>query len=188
MTYDVMAALRSTGAILEGHFELSSGKHSPTYFQCARLLSAPPHAHEIGRAVAAMFVDRPIDVVIAPAIGGIVLSYVVADALGVPSLFAERQEAGFALRRGFELLEGQRVLVVEDVVTTGGSALAVVELVRRLRAEPVAIGAIVQRRKQAGLGVEFRALALLEAQLAEPGDCPQCAAGSRATKPGSRPG
>jgi orotate phosphoribosyltransferase len=178
--------LALTGALKEGHFLLSSGLHSPRYVQCARLLMHPEQAEWAGRELA-RHIDCPVDVVVGPALGGVIMAHELARALGVRALFAERVEDCFALRRGFELEPGERVIVVEDVVTTGGSAAEVARLVHGLGAEVVRVATLVDRSKgQARLPAPLVALARLEFPTYEPGECPLCAGGSVAEKPGSR--
>lgn len=189
--YDLRAALERTGALLEGHFLLSSGRHAGAYVQCARLLAVPAEAEAAGAALADLFrAERPAAVV-GPALGGVVLSYVVARALGprVPALFAERVGGSFALRRGFDVRAGERVLVVEDVVTTGGSAGEVVALLRGLGAAPVGVGALVHRGDEASgiAGVPFRAVGRIPIPSYEAAACPLCGEGRPVVKPGSRP-
>ena len=183
---EIERRLALTGALKEGHFLLSSGLHSSRYVQCARLLMHPEHAEWAGRELARR-IEEPVDVVIGPAMGGIVMAHELARALGVRALFAERVEDSFALRRGFELEPGERVVVVEDVVTTGGSAAEVARLVKGLGGEVVRIASIVDRSQgQARLPAPLVALASLTFPTHEPDDCPLCAGGSVAEKPGSR--
>lgn len=188
MTWKIEDAMTRTEAILRGHFKLTSGNHSEVYFQCARLLAIPEEAEHAGAALAEKFRGEGIESVIAPAIGGITFSFVVAQALRVPSYFAEREADGFALRRGFRLRDGERVLVVEDVLTTGGSAMQVADLVARLGAGVAGIGSLVNRGGfQAPGGIPTRALWDLRAPLFTPEACPLCAKGLPVVKPGSRP-
>jgi orotate phosphoribosyltransferase len=188
MSWDVSQALASTGAHLEGHFLLSSGLHSGTYFQCAKLLAEPKHAKEVGEAIAELFGDHKVDCVVAPAIGGIVLSHVVAAALGVPSYFAERHHSQeFILRRGFHIEPGSSVLVVEDAITTGNSAQQVINLLEDMGAEVCGVGVIVQRRQKVGLA-NLKALVTIDTPAYTPPNCPLCRAGSTPDKLGSRPG
>lgn len=183
---EIASALTRTSAILRGHFVLSSGKHSSVYFQCARFLARPEEADRAGAALGALFEN--VDCVIAPAIGGIVLSYVVARAMNVPSYFAERADDGsFALRRGFQLRAGENVLVVEDVLTTGGSALKVARLVENLGAKVAGIGALVNRGNVVLGGYTVKALMNLDAPLYDPATCPLCKEGTPVEKPGSNP-
>ncbi len=187
-TFDPEAAMSRTRAILRGHFKLASGNHSSVYFQCARLLAVPAEADAAGAALAGLWSDDRVESVLAPALGGVVLAYIVARALGVPGYFAERnEERGFALRRGFQLARGERVLVVEDVLTTGGSAARVVDLVTALGATPVGIGAIVNRGGYRHESLPVRATWNLDAPIYEPASCPLCASGVAVEKPGSTP-
>ena len=180
--------LRETGALLEGHFRLSSGRHSDRYCQCAKVLEHPAHAEELGQGLAALFRSEGIDVVVAPALGGVIIGHEVARALGVRSIFAERLDGRMALRRGFTLETGARVLVIEDVVTTGGSVREVAELVRREGAEVVGFGFILDRSGGTlDLGAPARALAEMPLESYEPERCPLCERGVEVTKPGSRP-
>lgn len=190
-TYDLEAALRRTGAVLDGHFALSSGLHAARYFQCARLLAMPAEAEAAGAALAARFADDGVQAVVGPALGGVVLSFVVARAAGVRSLFVERGADGaFALRRGFEILPSERVLVVEDVITTGGSAAETLRLVRAMNARVVGVGALVDRAAEAVREIEgapMRALARIPTPSLDSAACPLCKSGIPVSKPGSRP-
>ena len=193
---DVLKMLRETGAVLEGHFKLSSGRHSDFYIQCALALQHPEVGEALGRSLAALYAtgvksggaDSPVDVVIGPALGGILVSYEVARALGVRSLFAERQGTELTLRRGFAMKRGERVLVVEDVITTGGSVREVISLVRDAEAVVVGVGCIVDRSGGRGrFDVPVFSLVSVEARDYDPVSCPLCAMGIPLTKPGSRP-
>lgn len=190
----VEAMLRQTGALLEGHFLLSSGLHSDRYCQCARLLEYPEMAGRCARLMG----DRlggavaGVDVVLAPALGGVVWGYELARTIGKRSIFAERDDAGtFALRRGFALHGGQRVLIAEDVVTTGKSVGELSPLIERAGATLVGYASIVDRSgggfKPPG-GLPFWALTALKFQTWAQESCPLCASGSKPVKPGSRPG
>ena len=174
-----------------GHFRLSSGKHSDTYLQCALALSHPDTALRLGSAMADRFEQQHIDVVVSPALGGVLAGFAVAAALHRPFVFTERTaDRSMTLRRGQELREGQRVLVVEDVITTGGSAMEVVALCEQAGAEVVGIAALVDR--SGGLDESQRpriaptALLTVSAQAWEPDACPACAAGESFDSPGSR--
>jgi orotate phosphoribosyltransferase len=195
----VLELLRESEAMLEGHFELSSGNHSDRYFQCARVLQHPARARELaaGLAEALTALSGPVEVVVGPALGAVVWSFAVAEELGVRSLFTERKDGGMTLRRGFSLEPGERVLVVEDALTTGGSAREAIEAVRAAGGEVVAVGSIVNRSggnpfdgegPGRAEGLPLFALCDVKAELWVPADCPKCKAGDRATKPGSRPG
>ena len=178
---------KQTGALLEGHFQLTSGLHSPRYLQCALVLQHPQHAEEIGRDLAEPFRNEQIEAVVAPAIGGIIVAHEAARALGVRALFTERENGTMTMRRGFKLREGERVLVVEDVVTTGGSTRETMEAVRNAGGVVVGAGSVVDRSGGAvDIGVRRVALLTLEVPAFEPGDCPLCREGTAAVKPGSR--
>lgn len=183
--------LESVGAIRHGHFQLSSGLHSATYVQCALVLQFPHHAERLGAALAAALGDVGAEVVVSPALGGVILGHEVARALGCRALFVERESTGaLALRRGFALRTGERVVVVEDVWTTGGSTRETMRVVETAGARVVAAGALVDRGE--GFVTELRSLlpvrALLELSIPSyrPDQCPLCRAGTPVEKPGSR--
>ena len=181
--------LRMSGALMDGHFRLSSGRHSGEYCQCARVLEDPARAEELGRALADLFSDARVDVVVSPALGGVVIGHEVARALGVRALFTERKEGTMILRRGFALEAGERVLIVEDVVTTGGSVREVAEVVRAAGADVKGFGFLVDRSSgNVDLGAPMKALVRRDMPSYEPESCPLCEAGRPVTKPGSRPG
>jgi orotate phosphoribosyltransferase len=193
-TTDIKAAgeteerLKRVGALLEGHFQLTSGLHSNRYVQCARLLSLPQEAEAVSRALADRFSDVNVDIVLGPALGGVIVAHEVARALGTPCLFTERKEGEMQLRRGFEIPKGSQVLIVEDVVTTGGSAKEVLQLVRDAGGEIVGVGSIVQRAASSPFDVRYEALLALQVTAWDPSECPLCAEGTAPVKPGSRPG
>ncbi len=182
-----------TGAYLRGHFKLSSGLHSGAYLQSALVLAHPRHAETLGRELAAKIKElagaESIALVISPALGGLIIGHEVARALGVRFLFTERDsDRRMSLRRGFTLSPGERVVVVEDVITTGGSTLEVIEIVRAAGAMPLAAGSIIDRSGGAAdLGIPRAALATLKVESYQPAECPMCQAGEAVTKPGSRP-
>lgn len=185
---EIEARLVNSAALLRGHFLLSSGLHSDQYIQCARLLSYPEHAQYVGQALAERVrsaAHGAIDVVVGPALGGIIVAHEVARALGVRALFAERENGALTLRRGFTLAPSEHVLVVEDVITTGGSAKETAALCRALSADVVGFAAIVERDDQHGL-LPLAALWHVRPQLYAATDCPLCRSGSAAIKPGSR--
>jgi orotate phosphoribosyltransferase len=184
---DIVDLFRSRGALLEGHFKLSSGLHSSGYLQCALVLQDPRDAAVLGEAIAARVRDLGAQVVLSPALGGIVIGHEVARALGVRALFAERQDGRLALRRGFSLVSGERVLVVEDVVTTGGSTRETMEVAIAAGAQVVGAASIIDRSGgAAALGVPYHALQPLSVPVYDPASCPLCAAGVPIVKPGSR--
>jgi orotate phosphoribosyltransferase len=186
---DVLATFRRSGALLEGHFTLSSGLHSPGYLQCARVLMFPRDAEALGAALGARVRSLGATVVLSPAMGGIVIGQEVGRALDVPALFAERVEGTLALRRGFALGPDDRVLVVEDVVTTGGSTRETIDVARAAGATVVGACSIVDRSGgQPGLDVPFHSLLPMTLPTYKPEACPLCAQGVPVVKPGSRPG
>jgi orotate phosphoribosyltransferase len=188
MTRDELLDLyRSSGALLEGHFRLTSGLHSPGYLQCALVLQHPQHAEALGRAIAERTRDLRATVVLSPALGGVVIGQEVARALGVRAIFAERQDGALTLRRGFVVGENDRVLVVEDVLTTGGSTRETMEVAKAAGGQVVGAASIVNRSTGAQLEVPYVALLELALPVYEPDKCPACAQGLPIVKPGSRP-
>jgi orotate phosphoribosyltransferase len=188
-----MALFEETGAYLHGHFRLTSGLHSGEYLQCAKVLAHPEYAERLGRALSAKI--RPlingaaIDIVVAPAMGGIIIGHEVARALGARSLFTERDAAtnSMTLRRGFEIAAGERAVVIEDVITTGGSTKEVVDAIAAAGAHVLAAGSIIDRSGgRAEVGVPRVALETLEAVAYQPEECPLCREGLPLVKPGSR--
>lgn len=183
----MLSIFRDTGALLEGHFQLTSGLHSSQYFQCAKVLQHPRHLQALARDLARQFEGDAIDVVISPAIGGIVVGTEVGRVLDVRTIFAERKEGKMELRRGFDLRPAERVLVVEDVVTTGGSVSEVIAVVQDLGAIPAGVGCIVDR-SNGTVTFEPKQVALLQLEVVtwQPSECPLCREGKPAVKPGSR--
>jgi orotate phosphoribosyltransferase len=184
----VLELYRRAGGLRHGHFVLSSGRHSDTYLQSAVVLQWPPLAAALGRALAAPWRGR-VDVVVGPAMGGVVIGHETASALGVRMVFTERVDGAMALRRSLAVAAGERALVVENVVTTGGSALEVAELLRAAGAEVAGLATIVDRLPEgATLPLELHALARVTAASWDPSECPACASGGGAEAPGSRRG
>jgi orotate phosphoribosyltransferase len=185
---DILEHFRRTNALLEGHFILSSGLHSPKYLQCARALQDPSDATEFGHAIAEHFIDAEIQTVASPAIGGLVIGFAVAQALNVRFIWTERQDGVMTLRRGFELWPAERILVVEDVITTGGSTRECIAALEQNGGNVVAAASIIDRSNgTADVGVPRIALVEMDVQTYDPGEnCPMCASGDVAYKPGSR--
>lgn len=183
-TGEARALLERSGAVLRGHFELTSGRHSDVYVQKARLLEDPVATMDLAREIASWHPDG-IDVVAAPAVGAIQLGFAVALAARARSIFAEREDGAMRLRRGFELRRGERALVVEDVVTTGSSAREVYELVVSSGARALAVAALVDR-SVTDVGFPLRAVVRIEAASWDPSECPLCASGVPVAAPGSR--
>lgn len=190
----VLELFAQTGAYLEGHFRLSSGLHSSGYLQSALVLQHPQYAERLGQSLAAALLtltkgEAP-GLVISPALGGMIIGHEVARALGVRFLFTERDaDRRMSLRRGFTLAPGERAVVIEDVITTGGSTREVIEIVHAAGAVPIAAGSIIDRSGgEAELRIPRVALETLTVPVFEPAQCPLCAKGEPVIKPGSRPG
>ena len=180
--------LKESGVLLEGHFLLTSGRHSDKYMQCAKIFRHPKYSEELCAALAEMFQGEQIDVVIGPAMGAVQMAYEVSRAVGCENFFTERVDGAMALRRGFEVTPGMRCLLVEDVVTTGGSVKEVAELVRQAGGIVVGIGSIVDRSNgKVDFGVPFHAVYPVEVVSWEADECPLCKEGKLpVVKPGSR--
>ncbi|MGH9946745.1 MAG: orotate phosphoribosyltransferase [Pyrinomonadaceae bacterium] len=175
-------------AFLEGHFELSSGLHSPNYLQCALALQFPSDASGYGRLIAEKFVNQNVDAIASPAIGGLVIGYAVAQALNLRFLWTERQDGAMMLRRGFKIKPGEKIVVVEDVITTGGSTRECIHALTAAGGKVVGAASIVDRSNgNADVGVPRIALTNIDVPSYSPEDCPMCKAGGTAVKPGSRP-
>jgi len=188
----VLDVFRSTGAYLSGHFRLTSGLHSPEYLQCALVLQHPQFAEKLGRKLAAALLhvagSEKIRVVASPAIGGLIIGHEVARALGTRFIFAERDAGKMTLRRGFEVAPGETAVVVEDVITTGGSTREVIEALRQRGVRVLAAGSIIDRSGgKVDLGLPRVALETLTVVSHPPESCPLCAQGIPVVKPGSRP-
>ena len=184
---EVIDQFKTTGALLEGHFQLSSGLHSTVYLQCALVLQFPDNAAAFGRAIAESYVDQGIQLVASPAIGGIVIGHEVARALGARFVWTERDAGQMTLRRGFTVSPGEKTLVVEDVITTGGSTRETIEALVRAGADVVAAASIIDRSGgNADVGVPLSTLASLKVLSVDPSACDACKLGEPAVKPGSR--
>jgi orotate phosphoribosyltransferase len=189
-----MDLFAEAGAYLRGHFRLTSGLHSGEYLQCAKVLAFPAHAERLGRDLAtqvkSLIHGGSVDVVVAPAMGGIIIGHEVARAFNVRSLFTERDASSreMTLRRGFEVKPGERAVVIEDVITTGGSTREVIELLKSFGANVLAAGSIIDRSGgRADLGILRAALATMNPLAYQPEECPLCKEGQPLAKPGSRP-
>lgn len=190
----VMDLFEQTGAYLHGHFRLTSGLHSGEYLQCAKVLAYPAHAETLGQSLARkvklLSPGSAFDIVVSPAMGGIIIGHEVARSMGTPFFFTERDAAtnGMSLRRGFEIKPQQNAVVIEDVITTGGSTKEVIELLRSLGATVVAAGSIIDRSGgTAQVGVSLASLETLHPLTYNPDSCPLCQQGIPLVKPGSRP-
>jgi len=183
----VIDEFKKTGALLEGHFQLTSGLHSTVYLQCALVLQYPEKAETFGRAIAERFKNAGIQLVASPAIGGIVIGHEVARALGARFVWTERDAGEMTLRRGFTVSPGEKTLVVEDVITTGGSTRETIDALKRAGAEVVGAASIIDRSGgSADVGAPRVALVTLKVLSVEPENCDACKFGDRAVKPGSR--
>ncbi len=183
----VLEIFARTGVLLEGHFRLTSGLHAAKYLQCAQLLQYPNEAGPLCEQLADYFRDAGATVVAGPATGGIILAYEVAKSLGVKNIFGERENGVMTFRRGFKVEPTDKVLVLEDVVTTGGSVKELIDCVRQAGAEVIGVASLVNRSGgRVDFGVPFKSLVNLDITTYQPDDCPMCKAGSVAYKPGSR--
>ncbi|MBA3515967.1 MAG: orotate phosphoribosyltransferase [Pyrinomonadaceae bacterium] len=186
-TEDVIERFRATGALLEGHFVLTSGLHSANYLQCALVLQHPEEAERFGRSIAEHFKQNNIQLVASPAIGGIVIGHEVARQLGARFIWTERENGEMTLRRGFSVSPGENTIVVEDVVTTGGSTRDTVSALQATGANVVAAASIIDRSGgEADVGVPRIALATLDVPSVDASICELCKQGEAAIKPGSR--
>lgn len=188
---DILDLLRRERALLEGHFQLSSGLHSDRYFQCALALADPKNAEHLASKLAAKFAGQSFDLVVGPALGAVIWAHEVARALGLRCYFTERKEGQMVLRRGFAIEPGQRILLVEDVVTTGGSSREVIECLKQHGGEVTGMGCLVNRsggNPFSELGLELKSLADVNARTWDPSEPPEEFRTSQPIKPGSRPG
>jgi orotate phosphoribosyltransferase len=184
---EILEIFRETKVLREGHFRLTSGKHSRQYMQCAQVLQYPKFTERLCEDLARRFKGQELHVVVAPAIGGIIVAYEVAKVLGVRALFTEREDGKMTFRRGFDLEDDENVLVVEDVITTGGSVVEVIDAVRERGANVIGVGILVDRSAgKVHFGVKKEALLSMEIETWEPDECPLCKEGVPIVKPGSR--
>jgi orotate phosphoribosyltransferase len=184
---EVLEILEEAGAVRQGHFQLSSGLHAERYWQCALALEDPAITEKIGRAIAAEYDANHIDTIVSPAIGGLVLGFAVALAMGKRFIWAERASGRMIFRRGFSLKVGERVLVIEDVVTTGGSVAEVIGLIKSSRAEVAGVACLINRGGQEDIeGTKLKSLLKAVTEVYKPEDCPLCKAGKAIESPGSR--
>jgi orotate phosphoribosyltransferase len=183
---EVLEALTESGAVLSGHFVLTSGRHSAGYVQCARVLEDTDLTTRLARAAAERVRDLDVDLVAAPAVGGIIIGFAVAQALGVKFIFSEREHGAMVFRRSFKIPEGSRVLVVEDVVTTGGSVAEVIDLVERAGGTAVAVVSIIDRGNVKRFTQPLIPLLRLEVESWDPDSCDLCRSGVPVYSPGSR--
>ncbi|HUT85513.1 MAG TPA: orotate phosphoribosyltransferase [Elusimicrobiales bacterium] len=188
MTNDeILEIFKRSGALLEGHFKLSSGLHSGKYLQCALVLKNPPTAEELCKELAGKFKGTDIDVVVGPALGGVVLSYELARQVGVPSLFTERDSEGIMkLRRGFQIKKGAKVLLCEDILTTGKSINEARKVVEEAEGVVVGMCCLINRSDKVDFDVKFETLATIQIPTYNPDECPLCKKGIPVEKPGSR--
>ena len=183
----VIEIFRETKVLMEGHFLLTSGRHSRQYIQCAKITQYPQYTSEIMQMLAGTFNDDKVEYVVGPAVGGIILSYEMARQLGVKSLFTEREDESMALRRGFALPEGANILIVEDVVTTGGSVKEVIELMQELNCNVRGVACLVDRSNgSVEFGTKFAAALTMDVTSYEPNECPLCKEDIPLQKMGSR--
>ena len=184
---ELLRIFRQTNALLDGHFLLTSGLHSPQYFQCAKVLQYPKYLHLFAGELAKHFEYSEIELVISPAIGGVVVGTEVGRMLDVRTIFAERENGAMSLRRGFEIKKGERVLVVEDVVTTGGSVNEIIQIAKQANATLAGVGYIVDRSNgKTKFNAKTFSVLQMDIVTYTPETCPLCKEGSTAVKPGSR--
>ena len=184
---EVINEFKKTDALLEGHFRLTSGLHSTVYLQCARVLQFPEKAEQFGKAIADQFAMESIQLVASPAIGGLIIGHEVARALGARFIWTEREEGKMTLRRGFSVTPGERTLVVEDVITTGGSTKETIECLRASGANVIGAASIIDRSGgEVEVGAPRISLASLKVLAVDPTNCDACKLGEPVVKPGSR--
>lgn len=184
---DILKVLEEAGVLLKGHFLLTSGKHSERYLQCAQLFKDPEYSRIISKELVEKYKEEKIDLVVGPAVGGIILAYEVARQLNVRNIFMERENGKMTLRRGFDIKEGERVLVVEDVVTTGGSVKEVIDVIKEMGGTIIGVGSIVDRSSNnRKFEEELKSVIKFNIETFEPENCPICKEGKPVVKPGSR--
>ncbi len=183
----VLEIFEKTSVLLEGHFLLTSGKHSGQYLQCAQVLQYPKYTEELCRMLVEPYKDKGVELVVGPAMGGIIIAYEAARNLGCRAVFAERENGKMTLRRGFEVSKGEKVLIVEDVITTGGSVKEVIDLTLQEGADVLGVSCLVDRSEgKADLGMPFAGLISFNIETYSPQNCPLCQKGVPVAKPGSR--
>jgi len=186
---EIMRRFEEAGAIQKGHFKLTSGVHSDAYIQCAQVMQYPDFIHNLCSELGKKFKGEDIDVIVGPAIGAIIMAHVMAMVLGpwVRAIFTERENGKMTLRRSFEIKKGEKVLVVEDITTTGSSAREVIDIVKSRQAEVVGVGALIDRSGgQVDFGIRYEKLLTIKMNTYEPDNCPLCKKEIPITKPGSR--
>jgi len=186
---EIMRKFEESGAIQKGHFKLTSGVHSDAYIQCAQIMQYPEFIHNLCSELGKKFKGNNIDVIIGPAMGAIIMSHVMAMVLGpwVRAIFTERENGKMTLRRSFKINKGEKVLVVEDITTTGSSVREVIDIVKSRQAEVVGVGALIDRSGgKVDFGVRYEKLVTIKMNTYEPEDCPLCKNKIPITKPGSR--
>lgn len=187
MSLDLPALLQQTGALLTGHFRLSSGLHSPNYVQCARLLEHPRNAKAIGQALGERVRAFGAEHIVAPALGGVIIGYTVAEGLDLPSIFTERKDGEMTLRRGFRITDGEKIVIVEDVVTTGKSTRETAKVVEAHGGVVAGFASILNRSgKENPFDAPYAALMSLALDTYDEASCPLCASGVALDSPGSR--
>lgn len=188
-TEEVMKKFEQAGAIQKGHFKLTSGVHSDTYIQCAQIMQHPEFMHNLCSELGKKFRGDDIDVIVGPAIGGIIMAHVMARVLGpwVRAIFTERENGKMTLRRSFEINQGEKVLVVEDVTTTGSSVREVIDIVKSRQGKVVGVGVLIDRSGgKVDFGIKTEKLLTVDIKTYLPEECPLCKKGIPAVKPGSR--
>lgn len=186
---EVMKKFEQAGAIQKGHFELTSGIHSDTYIQCAQVMQYPGFMYDLCSELGKKFRGDNVDVIIGPAVGAIIMSHVMAQLLGpwIRAIFTERENGKMTLRRSFEIKKGEKVLVVEDVITTGSSANEIIDIIKSRGGEVIGVGTLIDRSEEKiDFGVKMRSLLTLKIKIYQPGNCPLCKRGIPVVKPGSR--